>query len=105
MNRPPPRSTRTATRVPYTTLFRSGLACGGLFYPQGGWVHPPALCRWQASAPKVEVQTHHEVLELRRVDGQWQAWDGERCLASAPVVILASAAEIKRFDKIGRAHV
>ncbi|SIS11727.1 bifunctional tRNA (5-methylaminomethyl-2-thiouridine)(34)-methyltransferase MnmD/FAD-dependent 5-carboxymethylaminomethyl-2-thiouridine(34) oxidoreductase MnmC [Pseudomonas sp. A214] len=75
-----------------------GLACGGLFYPQGGWVHPPALCRWQASAPKIEVQNHHEVLELRRVDGQWQAWDGERCLASAPVVILASAAEIKRFD-------
>ncbi|WP_256676747.1 bifunctional tRNA (5-methylaminomethyl-2-thiouridine)(34)-methyltransferase MnmD/FAD-dependent 5-carboxymethylaminomethyl-2-thiouridine(34) oxidoreductase MnmC, partial [Pseudomonas sp. PICF6] len=75
-----------------------GLACGGLFYPQGGWVHPPALCRWQASAPKIEVQAHHEVLELRRIDGQWQAWDGERCLASAPVVILASAAEIKRFD-------
>ncbi len=26
---------------------RSGidLACGGLFYPEGGWVHPPALCR------------------------------------------------------------
>lgn len=28
-----------------------GLACGGLFYPEGGWVHPPALCRWQASGP------------------------------------------------------
>ncbi|MBC3348522.1 bifunctional tRNA (5-methylaminomethyl-2-thiouridine)(34)-methyltransferase MnmD/FAD-dependent 5-carboxymethylaminomethyl-2-thiouridine(34) oxidoreductase MnmC [Pseudomonas sp. SWRI196] len=75
-----------------------GLACGGLFYPQGGWVHPPALCRWQASGLKIEVQAHHEVLELRRIDGQWQAWDSERCLASAPVVILASAAEIKRFD-------
>ena len=79
---------------------RSGidLACGGLFYPEGGWVHPPALCRWQASQPGIDVQPHHEVLQLRRVDGQWQAWDGERCLASAPVAILASAAEIKRFD-------
>ncbi|MDP9781284.1 bifunctional tRNA (5-methylaminomethyl-2-thiouridine)(34)-methyltransferase MnmD/FAD-dependent 5-carboxymethylaminomethyl-2-thiouridine(34) oxidoreductase MnmC [Pseudomonas fluorescens] len=79
---------------------RSGidLACGGLFYPEGGWVHPPALCRWQASRPGIDVQPHHEVLQLRRVDGQWQAWDGERCLASAPVVILASAAEIKRFE-------
>lgn len=75
-----------------------GLACGGLFYPEGGWVHPPALCRWQASAPAIEVSLHHEVLDLRRVDGQWQAWDGERCLASAPVAILASAAEIKRFE-------
>ncbi len=79
---------------------RSGidLACGGLFYPEGGWVHPPALCRWQASGPAIDVQPHHEVLQLRRVDGQWQAWDGERCLASAPVAILASAAEIKRFE-------
>ncbi|MCM2461640.1 bifunctional tRNA (5-methylaminomethyl-2-thiouridine)(34)-methyltransferase MnmD/FAD-dependent 5-carboxymethylaminomethyl-2-thiouridine(34) oxidoreductase MnmC [Pseudomonas sp. CG7] len=75
-----------------------GLACGGLFYPEGGWVHPPALCRWQASGPAIDVRPHHDVLHLRRVDGQWQAWDGERCLASAPVVILASAAEIKRFE-------
>ncbi|CDF97042.1 MULTISPECIES: bifunctional tRNA (5-methylaminomethyl-2-thiouridine)(34)-methyltransferase MnmD/FAD-dependent 5-carboxymethylaminomethyl-2-thiouridine(34) oxidoreductase MnmC [unclassified Pseudomonas] len=75
-----------------------GLACGGLFYPEGGWVHPPALCRWQASGSSIKVLPHHEVLDLRRVDGQWQAWDGERCLASAPVAILASAAEIKRFE-------
>ncbi|WP_214510763.1 bifunctional tRNA (5-methylaminomethyl-2-thiouridine)(34)-methyltransferase MnmD/FAD-dependent 5-carboxymethylaminomethyl-2-thiouridine(34) oxidoreductase MnmC [Pseudomonas brassicacearum] len=75
-----------------------GLASGGLFYPEGGWVHPPALCRWQASRTAIDVQPHHEVLQLRRVGGQWQAWDGERCLASAPVAILASAAEIKRFE-------
>ncbi|WP_323176256.1 bifunctional tRNA (5-methylaminomethyl-2-thiouridine)(34)-methyltransferase MnmD/FAD-dependent 5-carboxymethylaminomethyl-2-thiouridine(34) oxidoreductase MnmC [Pseudomonas alvandae] len=75
-----------------------GLPSGGLFYPEGGWVHPPALCRWQASNPAIALQPHHEVLELRRIDGQWQAWDGERCLASAPVAILASAAEIKRFE-------
>ncbi|WP_431080230.1 bifunctional tRNA (5-methylaminomethyl-2-thiouridine)(34)-methyltransferase MnmD/FAD-dependent 5-carboxymethylaminomethyl-2-thiouridine(34) oxidoreductase MnmC [Pseudomonas thivervalensis] len=75
-----------------------GLASGGLFYPEGGWVHPPALCRWQASGPAIDVHPHHDVLQLRRVNGQWQAWDGERCLASAPVVILASAAEIKRFE-------
>ncbi|WP_434705417.1 bifunctional tRNA (5-methylaminomethyl-2-thiouridine)(34)-methyltransferase MnmD/FAD-dependent 5-carboxymethylaminomethyl-2-thiouridine(34) oxidoreductase MnmC [Pseudomonas sp. Z1-12] len=75
-----------------------GLACGGLFYPEGGWVHPPALCRWQASGPAIDVRSHHDVLHLRRVDGQWSAWDSERCLASAPVVILASAAEIRRFE-------
>ncbi|MDU9033907.1 bifunctional tRNA (5-methylaminomethyl-2-thiouridine)(34)-methyltransferase MnmD/FAD-dependent 5-carboxymethylaminomethyl-2-thiouridine(34) oxidoreductase MnmC [Pseudomonas corrugata] len=75
-----------------------GLACGGLFYPEGGWVHPPALCRWQASGSSIRMLPHHEVLDLRRVDGQWQAWDGERCLASAPVAILAGAAEIKRFE-------
>ncbi|WP_404937464.1 bifunctional tRNA (5-methylaminomethyl-2-thiouridine)(34)-methyltransferase MnmD/FAD-dependent 5-carboxymethylaminomethyl-2-thiouridine(34) oxidoreductase MnmC [Pseudomonas sp. JDS08PS003] len=74
-----------------------GLDHGGLFYPEGGWVHPPALCQWQAKHSQIQVMTHQEVLELRRVDQQWQAWDGERMLASAAVVILAGAAEIKRF--------
>lgn len=74
-----------------------GLAHGGLFYPEGGWVHPPALCQWQAAQANVQLLTHRDVLELRKVDDQWQAWDGETLLASAPVVVLAGAAEIKRF--------
>jgi tRNA 5-methylaminomethyl-2-thiouridine biosynthesis bifunctional protein len=73
------------------------LQSGGLFYPEGGWVHPPALCQWQAAHPGVRILTHHDVLELRRTEGQWQAWDGENLLAEAPVVVLAGAAEIKRF--------
>ncbi|MHC8318409.1 bifunctional tRNA (5-methylaminomethyl-2-thiouridine)(34)-methyltransferase MnmC2/FAD-dependent 5-carboxymethylaminomethyl-2-thiouridine(34) oxidoreductase MnmC1 [Pseudomonas sp. LB3P31] len=73
------------------------LPSGGLFFPQGGWVHPPALCAWQAAHPNVQVLTHHDVLELQRDQGQWQAWDGDLLLASAPVVVLAGAAEIKRF--------
>ncbi|MGL6242503.1 bifunctional tRNA (5-methylaminomethyl-2-thiouridine)(34)-methyltransferase MnmD/FAD-dependent 5-carboxymethylaminomethyl-2-thiouridine(34) oxidoreductase MnmC [Pseudomonas sp.] len=79
---------------------RAGIALqsGGLFYPEGGWVHPPALCAWQAAHPGIQLLTHHDVLELRRVEGQWQAWDGDRLLANAPVVVLAGAADIKRFD-------
>lgn len=74
-----------------------GLAHGGLFYPEGGWVHPPALCQWQATHPDIQLLTHHDAVQLRKVDGQWQAWDGERLLGSAAVVVLAGAAEIQRF--------
>ncbi|WP_460105979.1 bifunctional tRNA (5-methylaminomethyl-2-thiouridine)(34)-methyltransferase MnmD/FAD-dependent 5-carboxymethylaminomethyl-2-thiouridine(34) oxidoreductase MnmC [Pseudomonas sp. H2_G10] len=73
------------------------LAHGGLFFPQGGWVHPPALCQWQAQQPGVQLLLHQEALTLQQVDGQWQARDGETLLTSAPVVVLAGAAEIKRF--------
>lgn len=73
------------------------LAHGGLYYPEGGWVHPPALCQTQAAQPNIELLSHRDVLELRKVDDQWQAFDGDRLLASAPVVVLAGAAEIKRF--------
>ncbi|PBJ04265.1 bifunctional tRNA (5-methylaminomethyl-2-thiouridine)(34)-methyltransferase MnmD/FAD-dependent 5-carboxymethylaminomethyl-2-thiouridine(34) oxidoreductase MnmC [Pseudomonas sp. ACN5] len=76
-----------------------GLAQGGLFYPQGGWVHPPALCQWQARHPQVRLLTHCDALELRKVEDQWQAWNGEQLLASAPVVVLAGAADIQRFPE------
>ncbi|MFJ2389700.1 bifunctional tRNA (5-methylaminomethyl-2-thiouridine)(34)-methyltransferase MnmD/FAD-dependent 5-carboxymethylaminomethyl-2-thiouridine(34) oxidoreductase MnmC [Pseudomonas koreensis] len=74
-----------------------GLSHGGLYYPEGGWVHPPALCQAQAAQANIELLKHHEVLELRQVEGQWQALDNNHLLASAPVVVLAGAAEIKRF--------
>ncbi len=73
------------------------VAQGGVFFPEGGWVHPPSLCQWQATHPLINVLTHREVLELDRVDDQWCARDGDRLLASASVVVLAGAAEIKRF--------
>ncbi|WLH50288.1 bifunctional tRNA (5-methylaminomethyl-2-thiouridine)(34)-methyltransferase MnmD/FAD-dependent 5-carboxymethylaminomethyl-2-thiouridine(34) oxidoreductase MnmC [Pseudomonas tolaasii] len=73
------------------------LAHGGLFFPEGGWVHPPALCAWQAGQPGISLLPHHDVLDLRKADGGWQAWDGDRLLASAPVVVLAGAADVQRF--------
>ncbi|CAG8867477.1 tRNA 5-methylaminomethyl-2-thiouridine biosynthesis bifunctional protein MnmC [Pseudomonas fluorescens] len=74
------------------------LPSGGLFYPEGGWVHPPALCQAQLQHPGIELLTHHAVISVRKVEGGWQAWDGERLLASAPLVVLAAAAEIRAFE-------
>ncbi|MES2818044.1 MAG: bifunctional tRNA (5-methylaminomethyl-2-thiouridine)(34)-methyltransferase MnmD/FAD-dependent 5-carboxymethylaminomethyl-2-thiouridine(34) oxidoreductase MnmC [Pseudomonadota bacterium] len=78
---------------------RAGIALGsgGLFYPEAGWVHPPALCRLLAEHPGIRLLSHRQALELRRVDGQWQAWNADRLLASAPVAVLAGAAEIHQF--------
>uniref|UniRef100_UPI0025859EEF FAD-dependent 5-carboxymethylaminomethyl-2-thiouridine(34) oxidoreductase MnmC n=1 Tax=Pseudomonas sp. TaxID=306 RepID=UPI0025859EEF len=75
------------------------LPSGGLYFPEGGWVHPPALCQWQAGQRGVHVQPHQHVLELRRVQGQWQAWEGERLLASAPVAVLCTAAQVRDFGE------
>ncbi|TFH78573.1 bifunctional tRNA (5-methylaminomethyl-2-thiouridine)(34)-methyltransferase MnmD/FAD-dependent 5-carboxymethylaminomethyl-2-thiouridine(34) oxidoreductase MnmC [Pseudomonas kribbensis] len=74
-----------------------GLAHGGLYYPKGGWVHPPALCQAQAAQPGITLLTHQDAVELHKVDGQWQVFDGGQLIATAPVVVLAGAAEIKRF--------
>jgi tRNA 5-methylaminomethyl-2-thiouridine biosynthesis bifunctional protein len=74
-----------------------GLPAGGLFYPDAGWVHPPALCRLLAAHPSIDLLTHSEALELRRHDDQWQVLAGQQELARAPVLVLAAAAEIRRF--------
>ncbi|WP_152221764.1 bifunctional tRNA (5-methylaminomethyl-2-thiouridine)(34)-methyltransferase MnmD/FAD-dependent 5-carboxymethylaminomethyl-2-thiouridine(34) oxidoreductase MnmC [Pseudomonas sp. SCB32] len=74
-----------------------GLPAGGLFYPEGGWVHPPALCRHLAQHPNIRVLTGEEVRLQRDADG-WSAWSGDHRLAGAPVAILATAAEVRRFE-------
>ncbi|HAQ88543.1 MAG TPA: bifunctional tRNA (5-methylaminomethyl-2-thiouridine)(34)-methyltransferase MnmD/FAD-dependent 5-carboxymethylaminomethyl-2-thiouridine(34) oxidoreductase MnmC, partial [Pseudomonas sp.] len=72
---------------------------GGLFYPDAGWAHPPALCRWLIKHPSIELHRHRHPLELRRSGEQWQALAGDELLAEAPVVILAGAADAKRFSQ------
>ncbi|MBD9424660.1 bifunctional tRNA (5-methylaminomethyl-2-thiouridine)(34)-methyltransferase MnmD/FAD-dependent 5-carboxymethylaminomethyl-2-thiouridine(34) oxidoreductase MnmC [Pseudomonas sp. PDM15] len=76
------------------------LPAGGLFYPEAGWVHPPALCQLLADHPSIRLLPHSEALDLRRLDGSWQAMAGERLLAEAPVAVLAGAAEVQRFAEL-----
>ncbi|MBV2131483.1 bifunctional tRNA (5-methylaminomethyl-2-thiouridine)(34)-methyltransferase MnmD/FAD-dependent 5-carboxymethylaminomethyl-2-thiouridine(34) oxidoreductase MnmC [Pseudomonas sp. MAP12] len=70
---------------------------GGLWYAEAGWVHPPALCRQLASHPNIRVLRSAEALDLQRVDGQWQACQGNRLLAAAPVAVLCTASEVRQF--------
>lgn len=88
---------RSLDREQAETVAGVALASGGLFYPEGGWVHPPALCKAQLDHPRIRLLSHANVLELRKADGLWQAWDGEHLLASAPLVVLAGAAEVRQF--------
>ena len=73
------------------------LAAGGLFYPEAGWVNPPALCRLLAAHPNIRLLTHRHALQLQKVGNAWQAMDGERLLAAAEVVVLAGAADVCQF--------
>ena len=75
------------------------LPAGGLYYPDAGWAHPPALCHWMIDHPAIELIRHSEAIELCRSGDNWQAMSGEKTLADAPVVILAGAAETARFSQ------
>jgi tRNA 5-methylaminomethyl-2-thiouridine biosynthesis bifunctional protein len=70
---------------------------GGLLFPCGGWVHPPALCRAFASVPGVKAHTGRRAARLVRDGLAWRVLDGEHCIASAPVVVIAAAESSSRF--------
>ncbi|QLF92502.1 bifunctional tRNA (5-methylaminomethyl-2-thiouridine)(34)-methyltransferase MnmD/FAD-dependent 5-carboxymethylaminomethyl-2-thiouridine(34) oxidoreductase MnmC [Pseudomonas sp. ABC1] len=76
-----------------------GLHSGGLFFPEAGWVHPPALCQWLASHPGIERVMQRQALHLRHQAGEWQVLENNEPIAKAPVVILAGAAECVRFNQ------
>ena len=74
-----------------------GLPAGGLFYPDAGWVHPPALCRQLLQHPLIELRPYHEALRLSRQDERWRVEGQNGVLTEAPVLVLACAAEISRL--------
>jgi tRNA 5-methylaminomethyl-2-thiouridine biosynthesis bifunctional protein len=74
-----------------------GLPAGGLFYPDAGWVHPPALCRQLVQHPLIELRPYQEALSLSRQEGRWRVAGENATLAEAPVLVLACAAEISRL--------
>lgn len=71
-----------------------GLTAGGLFFPEGGWVHPPALCaRWLAH-PDIELVTGTEVTAMQPSASGWDVITRDAAL-QATVVVVASAAQAR----------
>jgi tRNA 5-methylaminomethyl-2-thiouridine biosynthesis bifunctional protein len=73
---------------------------GGLFFPQGGWLHPPALVRTLCQHPNINVRTASTVVELdwNPLEQCWLASDEHGPLAMGSAVILATAADTAAFD-------
>lgn len=73
---------------------------GGLWFPRGGWVAPPDICRAQlaAAGKHVDARFQSHVASIEHTDGVWHARDASGAvLASAPVLVLANAHEAERL--------
>lgn len=70
----------------------------GLFFPEGGWVKPRQLCKALLKHPHIKVKYLQEALQLTRTNEQWQVFNKQQLLASADILILATAADTDRFS-------
>lgn len=69
-----------------------------LFFPQGGWVNPPALCAKLLQHPAITLKTHSAALHLQKSAERWQALDADaRVLAEAQIAVICSAADSQQF--------
>ncbi|MFO7704824.1 MAG: bifunctional tRNA (5-methylaminomethyl-2-thiouridine)(34)-methyltransferase MnmD/FAD-dependent 5-carboxymethylaminomethyl-2-thiouridine(34) oxidoreductase MnmC, partial [Halopseudomonas sp.] len=70
----------------------------GLFFPEGGWVNPPALCTALLQHPAITLKIHSDALDLQYHADQWTARDAAgQALAQAQVTIICSAADSQGF--------
>jgi tRNA 5-methylaminomethyl-2-thiouridine biosynthesis bifunctional protein len=73
-------------------------AKGGIWFPEAGWVRPKSLVQGLLARFGIEKHFAQEVFSLSREDNVWKAKDDQnRVIASAPVVILANAADALRL--------
>jgi tRNA 5-methylaminomethyl-2-thiouridine biosynthesis bifunctional protein len=99
---------RTALAQPAPELFRfverdeaarlAGwpVAMGGWWFPGGGWISPPSLCR--ANLAGIDVRFGVEVARMERTGPLWRLFDANgQTITEAPQLVLANGIDAKRL--------
>lgn len=71
-----------------------------LFFPDAGWLAPPALCAWYSSHPSITTLCNHEVSALEQDKGGWEVMlrsDQGESFLHCQQVILCNSAEVHKF--------
>lgn len=71
---------------------------GGLFFPQAGWVHPPALCQALSLHPNITVRCGQAITQLQQLEHGWQVTSAAGETWQAPVLILATAHHARQWQ-------
>jgi tRNA 5-methylaminomethyl-2-thiouridine biosynthesis bifunctional protein len=82
-----------------TRLAGIRLAVGGLVFPAGGWVHPPALCLALAEHPGIGVLAGIRAVSLERSEAGWRVVTDGHALPEVPVVVLAGGMESAAYPQ------
>jgi tRNA 5-methylaminomethyl-2-thiouridine biosynthesis bifunctional protein len=75
------------------------LSQSGLFFPEAGWINPRKLCAELVTHPNIQVTYQSEVLALKQHENGWQVLTNNGSVATAPVVIIATAKDALMFPQ------
>lgn len=77
----------------------------GFYFPQGGWVNPPSLCRARLQSPKIRLSNNTDISNIAFENGLWRVQTRDcECLAEAPILVLANAFEASLFAQSRELH-
>ena len=62
----------------------------GFWFPDSGWLSPPAVCRALLTHPLIEVREHCGALTLQQSGDAWQVLHQQQPVAEAPCAIIAT---------------
>ena len=90
---------RPVTAEQASQLAGVALAHSGFFYPEAGWINPPALCHVFSQHPLITLKHTQQAIRLIQQNEQWQVHTQHGVLAQAPVVVLCNAANVAQFSQ------
>ncbi len=70
----------------------------GLFFHQGGWVNPIALCRHLTNHSNIKVITNQEIVSIEKLNDQWTLKTKDQKNFNAYHVAICNAANLHQFD-------
>ena len=91
----PPGYVDWVDAVRAAALAGHAVAGGGWWFPAGGWINPPSLCR--ALLAGSDLRTGAAIDTLVRTDRGWQLFHDGKTLASVDEVVVANGTAIQRL--------
>lgn len=67
---------------------------GGMYFPEGGWINPKALCQHLLNHPNIVLELNTAITRIDKPDTHWQLWAGERLVARTEHLVLATAEHV-----------
>ena len=93
---PPPELLRFVDRGEASRLAGWPVEMGGWWFPGGGWINPPSLCR--ANLDGIDARFGIDVERMEYCNGLWRLFAPEgRLVAEAPRLVLANGVGMKHL--------